>query len=59
MKLSKNLISKILVTTTIASACVAAIGGTFSAVMGAYTILEDTYYTVTDNGHKFKYAFSQ
>ena len=54
MKLSKNLISKILVTTTIASACAAAIGGTFSAVMGAYTILEDTYYTVTDNGHKFK-----
>lgn len=54
MKLSKNLISKILVTTTIASACAAAIGGTFSAVMGAYTILEDTYYTVTDNGHRFK-----
>lgn len=54
MKISKRVIKSTLVGTVLASSCVAALGGVFTAVIGAYSILENTYYTVTDNGHKFK-----
>lgn len=52
--MNKKVIKSILVGTVLASSCVAAFGGVFTAVMATYSILENTYYTVTYNGHKFK-----
>ncbi len=54
MKLSKRTIKNTLIGAVLASSCAASLGGVFTAVMGAYNILENTYYTVVDDGHKFK-----
>ena len=53
MKLSKRTITGILIG-LVAASSLASVGGVFTAVMGAYNILENTYYTVTHNNHKFK-----
>ena len=54
MKLSKRTIKNTLIGAVLASSCAASLGGVFTAVIGAYNILENTYYTVVDDGHKFK-----
>ena len=54
MKLGKKSITSILVSIFLIASCVASLAGVFSAVFATYTILDNTYYTVEYEGHKFK-----
>ena len=54
MKLGKKSLTSILIGIMLAASCVASFAGVFSAVLANYTILEDTYYTIEYENHKFK-----